>query len=63
MLEAFRLEVAHVTLSIDFDNGASTDFADDGLRYYPKANEFVQLRTKVTNLMRMRSRCDNRVCC
>lgn len=53
MLEAFRLEIAHVSLSIDSDSGSQADLTGSGLRFYPKANEFVQLRAKVTNLMRM----------
>ncbi|KAF8201813.1 transport protein particle complex subunit, partial [Pholiota molesta] len=49
MLEAFRLEIAHISLSIDCDE--DNEITKGGLRYYPKANEFVQLRTRVSNLM------------
>lgn len=53
MLEAFRLEVAHISLSINCDE--DNENTEGGLRYHPKANEFVQLRTRVSNLMRMYS--------
>ena len=52
MLEAFRLEVAHISLSINCDDGSQADLTGNGVRYYPKSNEFVQLRTQVTNMMR-----------
>ncbi len=52
MLEAFRLEIAHISLSIHSDDGSQAGPTGNGVRYYPKANEFVQLRTQVTNMMR-----------
>ncbi|KAF8964707.1 TRAPP II complex [Flammula alnicola] len=50
MLEAFRLEIAHISLSIDSSDDLANQVARSGSRYYPKANEFVPLRAKVTNL-------------
>ncbi|KAF9482780.1 hypothetical protein BDN70DRAFT_874562 [Pholiota conissans] len=49
MLEAFRLEVAHISLSIDSDQDDGRTL--NGTRYYPNANEFLQLRARITNLM------------
>lgn len=51
MLEVFRLEIARVSLSIDSCESSNKEGAcSTGLRYYPRVNEFVLLRTTITNL-------------
>jgi hypothetical protein len=51
MLEVFRLEIAHVSLSLDSSgNLTEKDVARAGSRHHPKVNEFVQLRATITNL-------------
>lgn len=45
MLETFRLEIARISLSLDL-----TDDLVAGSGQYPRPNEFVYLRVKVTNL-------------
>ena len=52
MLESFRLEIAHISLYLDLEDGDSSEkhVGYTGARQYPKPNEFVQLTAKVTNL-------------
>ncbi|KAJ3516627.1 hypothetical protein NLJ89_g1004 [Agrocybe chaxingu] len=50
MLETFRLEVAHVSLVLDLEDNTPENRGRTGARQYPKANEFVQLKARVTNL-------------
>jgi hypothetical protein len=52
MLEAFRMEIAHITLSLCSGHEQSEKAVPGcGGRFYPQANEFVQLTMKVTNSM------------
>jgi len=50
MLEAFRKEVAHITLALLSTHELSEGVSYPGAQFYPQANEFVQLTMKVTNL-------------
>jgi len=50
MLEAFRKEVAHITLTLLSTHELSEGVPCPGAQFYPQANEFVQLTMKVTNL-------------
>ncbi|KAF8163323.1 TRAPP II complex [Crassisporium funariophilum] len=50
MLETLRLEIAKISMSLDFGDASSeNEILRNGARHYPKPNEFVYLRTKVTN--------------
>jgi hypothetical protein len=53
MLEAFRREIAHITLTLLSTRELSEGVPSRGAQFYPQANEFVQLTMKVTNLTRM----------
>lgn len=53
MVDGFRLEVANVALALEPLAGSSTPIESQGWRYYPAANEFVQLRATIKNLTRM----------
>ncbi|KAF8910953.1 transport protein particle complex subunit [Gymnopilus junonius] len=51
MLEVFRLEIAHVSLSLESSTSPDKGSTQrTGSRYYPQVNEFIQLRTTITNL-------------
>lgn len=50
MLEAFRKEIAHITMSLLSTQELSEGVPSRGAQFYPQANEFVQLTMKVTNL-------------
>lgn len=50
MLEAFRKEIAHITLTLLSTHELSEGVPSRGAQFYPQANEFVQLTMKVTNL-------------
>lgn len=57
MLETLRTEMARTAMSlVQYDDAAScaeeVEILHHGGKYYPPANEFVYLRTKVTNLSR-----------
>ena len=55
MLEAFRMEIAHINLSLLLTHELS-EVPCCGARFYPQANEFVELTMRVTNLMCMSCR-------
>ena len=55
MLEALRTETARVQMSlVRYEDGVATPVPVDpsGSKYLPPPNEFIYLRTKVTNLSR-----------
>jgi len=54
MLETLRLDLARVSLYFDPEDKISTNhLGHTGAQWYPRVNEFVQLRAKVTNLICM----------
>lgn len=54
MVDGFRLEVASVSLSLEsLAESCHPRIESHGWRYYPKANEFVQLQATIKNLTRM----------
>lgn len=56
MVDGFRLEVASVSLSLEsLAESSQPQIDSQGWRYYPKANEFIQLRATIKNLTRMSS--------
>ena len=50
MLEAFRLEIAHVSLWLDEEAGMGSKGGYTGALHRLKPNEFVELHASVTNL-------------
>lgn len=48
MLETFRLEIARISLCLEVEDKHQIGYT--GARQYPKANEFIELKAKVTNL-------------
>ncbi len=51
MLETLRLEIARISLFLEpYGDDLLGEIGYAGARQYSKANEFVQLKAKVTNL-------------
>jgi len=51
MLDTLRLEIARISLYLEpYDDDFLGEIGYAGARQYSKANEFVQLKAKVTNL-------------
>ena len=49
MLETLRLEIARISLNLELEE-LPDQITYAGARQYPKANKFVELKVKVTNL-------------
>jgi len=52
MLETLRLEIARISLYLELEELYSDQIGYAGARQYPKANKFIELKARVTNLAR-----------
>ena len=50
MLETLRLEIARVSFYLELDDSDTDQIGYAGARQYAQPNDFIELKTKVTNL-------------